>query len=132
MVSFEAQKQELSKAFHFNLLSDAIESSRRAMERAPVDWVSDIRLAWAYGVICGWTEDELEELATLYGWSEATIRQLDSFAKALPPRGMKQIDEVPEKQPGVEWKKLGILVIVLAWIGIVAWLAAVATRIPST
>lgn len=47
-----------------------------AMITHPRDWSLDHRDAWLWGVVIGWDDASLAELATTHGWSEKTVDKL--------------------------------------------------------
>jgi hypothetical protein len=63
--------------------SEALESAAAAMAASPRDWSLDNRDAWAYGIIVGWSEDALAEVAAKHRWSEAEVERLRSLRAEL-------------------------------------------------
>lgn len=51
-------------------------SVEAAIAFSPHDWSAHHRLAWIYGITCGW-DDSLEEVATKFRWSEETVARLE-------------------------------------------------------
>lgn len=41
------------------------------------DWSEDNRLAWVYGIVCGWDDEAMDEVAYLHDWSKETVERLN-------------------------------------------------------
>ncbi|HSD86094.1 MAG TPA: hypothetical protein VLB44_01220 [Kofleriaceae bacterium] len=52
------------------------------------DWTRAADLAWIYGVLVGWSPDDLEELQIRFGWREQTASIIDEHRAALVCAGM--------------------------------------------
>ena len=51
-----------------------------------LDWAARPRDAWVYGIVIGWTEDELVEVAARHGWIPAKVDQLRRLRAAYLER----------------------------------------------
>jgi len=43
------------------------------------DWSEDHRLAWIYGIVCGW--EDYQELQEMHGWDDEAIERLKYLHK---------------------------------------------------
>ena len=66
---------------------DALVAVITASER---DWSRSADLAWIYGVLVGWSEDDLRVLQINFGWREQVIRVIDEHRVALVCAGMAE------------------------------------------
>lgn len=48
----------------------------RVLTTSPRDWSMTHEDAWIYGVVCGWPEDAVEEVAARHRWSPITVDRL--------------------------------------------------------
>lgn len=58
------------------VLERALRDATSAMVTHPRDWAADYRDAWLYGIIVGWDDASLKELADKFRWSEKTVDKL--------------------------------------------------------
>jgi hypothetical protein len=63
--------------------ADAIESARTVMTFSSRDWSANHRDAWLYGIIVGWDDDAISEVARKHGWPPDEIRRLKALHAAL-------------------------------------------------
>ncbi|MCK5641014.1 MAG: hypothetical protein KAJ19_09465, partial [Gammaproteobacteria bacterium] len=59
-----------------DLFYERIQSVGDCMAFSARDWSTDHRDAWLYGVIHGWDEDSLQELAAKHGWEGEPLARL--------------------------------------------------------
>lgn len=52
------------------------DSIRRVLTTSPRDWSIAHEDAWIYGIVCGWPEDAIEEVAARHRWSPITVDRL--------------------------------------------------------
>jgi hypothetical protein len=72
--------------------NNPLKSIEIAISLSPHDWSSHHRLAWIYGIACGWDDESLSALAKKYRWTSETIARLrslrskyQSMSDAIPP-----------------------------------------------
>jgi hypothetical protein len=53
-----------------------MESIEHTLAFASKDWSLDKNDAWVYGVVLGWDDDALLELAEKFGWTDAQVARL--------------------------------------------------------
>lgn len=63
--------------------ADALESAGNCMAFHPRDWAADRRDAWLWGVVVGWDEESLAELAAKHGWPADEVERLRRLRAAL-------------------------------------------------
>lgn len=67
---------------------DPKESLRTTLAFSVDDWGSSRAMAWTWGIIEGWDDDAMAELAVAFGWDAATTARLNRLHDrfdALPP-----------------------------------------------
>lgn len=52
------------------------ESVENCMTFHARDWSLNKRDAWMYGIVCGWDDESMPEVAALHGWSAAEVERL--------------------------------------------------------
>jgi hypothetical protein len=52
------------------------DSMATAMAASPRDWSLAKDTAWLYGIVCGWDEPALKEVAKRHGWDRVTVARL--------------------------------------------------------
>lgn len=57
------------------------------------DWSEDKRLAWIYGIVFGWEDDE-KEIQNKFSWSDDDIKRLNKLHKEW--KALKHLLEVSE------------------------------------
>lgn len=62
---------------------DALESVKRSLTFHPMDMSSDKRMAWIYGILVGWDEASLAEMAKKHGWAPDDVQKLEEHHKAI-------------------------------------------------
>ena len=67
-----------------------LESVETAIAFSPHDWSSHHRMAWIYGITCGWDDEALVEMMQQHGWTGEAVSRL--------------------KRLHIKWKKLHKLV----------------------
>lgn len=73
------------------------------------DWGATRAMAWVWGIINGWDDDAMKELAEQHGWNEATIARLNRLHAAflsdsVSDRESNQRDEPPDRaQDALMW-----------------------------
>ncbi|WP_242242695.1 hypothetical protein [Bacillus cereus group sp. BfR-BA-01309] len=60
-------------------LKEIMNSLDRAISFSPHDWSSHHRLAWIYGIICGWDDASLNGLQEKFSWDNEAIERLKSY-----------------------------------------------------
>lgn len=63
--------------------AEALQSAGDCLAFHPRDWSVDRRDAWLWGVIVGWDQDSLWELAAKHGWSAEEVERLQGLHAAL-------------------------------------------------
>jgi hypothetical protein len=53
-----------------------LDSISTAIAFTPHDWSTHHRMAWIYGIACGWDEESLAELTEKHGWKPETVERL--------------------------------------------------------
>ena len=53
-----------------------LDSISTAIAFTPLDWSTHHRMAWIYGIACGWDEESLAELTEKHGWKPDTVERL--------------------------------------------------------
>ena len=53
-----------------------LDSISTAIAFTPHDWSTNHRMAWIYGIACGWDEESLAELTEQHGWKPETVERL--------------------------------------------------------
>lgn len=66
-----------------NPLKDALGSAADAMAFSSRDWAANHRDAWLYGIIVGWPDDALAEVAAKHQWPSAEIERLRRLRQAV-------------------------------------------------
>lgn len=61
----------------------ALNSARNTMTLSTKDWSVDRASAWVYGILVGWEDDQLVELAQRHGWPDSEVLRLDGYHRAL-------------------------------------------------
>lgn len=56
--------------------SEAFASLEAVMATDPRDWSLCSRSSWIYGIVFGWSEEALREVARLHNWSEESVEDL--------------------------------------------------------
>jgi hypothetical protein len=64
-------------------LRGLLDHARRMMARSPLDWSVDHRDAWLWGVVVGWDDASIAELAPKHGWSEENVATLRAARETL-------------------------------------------------
>jgi hypothetical protein len=64
-------------------MKEILESIYNAIVFSPHDWASHHRLAWIYGIICGWNDECFEEFKNEYNWDDETINKLKSYHEEI-------------------------------------------------
>ena len=64
-------------------LSEAIDSMRATVARMSRDMASDHRDAWVYGILFGWGDAALAELAKQHGWTFDEVAKLRRLSAAI-------------------------------------------------
>lgn len=67
--------------------SDAIKAVHMCIVRHPRDWGADSRDAWIWGVIVGWDDESLVELAETHRWSSDDVARLRAMRAAIESLG---------------------------------------------
>lgn len=62
---------------------DPREALRRAMSFAVDDWGSSRAMAWVWGIVNGWEDDAMAELAAEYSWDAETIARVRRLHRAF-------------------------------------------------
>jgi hypothetical protein len=70
------------------LLKEIIESIYDAIVFSPHDWGGHPRLAWIYGIICGWNDECFEEFKNEYDWDDETIERLKNYHEEIKKLGI--------------------------------------------
>ena len=60
-----------------------VEQLQRALAYSSRDWGASVDLAWIYGIISGWDDDSLSELASKYDWTQDDLILLKITHKRL-------------------------------------------------
>lgn len=47
----------------------------------PHDWSQHHRMAWIYGIVCGWDGEALDDVARLHGWRADEVARLQRLHK---------------------------------------------------
>ncbi len=72
-----------------DLLADvysALDSARTTMTLSSQDWSTASDVAWLYGILVGWSDEEgdaLPSLALRFGWSPADVERLKVLRAAV-------------------------------------------------
>lgn len=64
-------------------LKEALESVGASMSFHPRDWSRDHRDAWVYGIVNGWSQEALQELAQAHKWKPETVQRLQRLRAAV-------------------------------------------------
>jgi hypothetical protein len=71
-------------------IQDALKSLHDTIVFGARDWSEDERLAWIYGIVVGWendnpdsTENAMAELVTKFRWDNETVTRLRSLHKVI-------------------------------------------------
>ncbi len=56
--------------------STPLDEARAAMAFHPRDWAADHRDAWVWGIVVGWGDEGLGEVAAKHGWSAEKVARL--------------------------------------------------------
>lgn len=57
-------------------ISAALTSLRNTMASDPRDWAAERRDAWLYGVLVGWSDEAMKEVAAGHGWNEYRVKRV--------------------------------------------------------
>lgn len=60
-----------------------LDEARAAMAFHPRDWAADHRDAWAWGIVVGWGDDGLAEVAAKHGWPDEKVARLRALHEAM-------------------------------------------------
>ena len=60
-----------------------VESLRDTLAFSVDDWGSSRAMAWVWGIVNGWDEDAMSDLARLFGWDTATTERLNRLHAAF-------------------------------------------------
>jgi hypothetical protein len=63
------------------------ESLKDTLAFSPDDWGDSRAMAWVYGIILGWDDEVLTELAQQFRWSAAAIERLRVLHAAFEEAG---------------------------------------------
>jgi hypothetical protein len=58
-----------------------LESVHDAIVFDVIDWTTTKRMAWIWGVVCGWDEESMAELVRKYHWDADTVARLERLHK---------------------------------------------------
>jgi hypothetical protein len=47
------------------------------------DWAATRAMAWVWGIVCGWDDDAMAELAETFRWDETTTARLNRLHAAF-------------------------------------------------
>ena len=72
---------------------DPRESLRDTLAFSVDDWASTRAMAWVWGIIDGWDEDAMADLAEQYGWDAATVARLNRLHTAFDRLLLAPVDE---------------------------------------
>jgi hypothetical protein len=64
-------------------LRQALSSAHTVMTTHSRDWARDRSDAWLYGIVVGWDEASLVELAQKFEWPEAQVERLRMLRAAV-------------------------------------------------
>ncbi|HLS01708.1 MAG TPA: hypothetical protein VK054_06960 [Beutenbergiaceae bacterium] len=67
----------------WDVLSGALCMASLKAARYPGDWSQDHRLAWIYGLLCGWDDESLSEIAKRHNWEQGLVDNLRRYRKAV-------------------------------------------------
>ncbi len=92
------KEADTKKTGKTNVISKAtenpLESIFRTMTLTLKDWGADGRSAWIYGIVCGWSEEDLKNLALSHNWNKNAVERLKrlnaEFKKLLNIQNQKQ------------------------------------------
>ena len=60
-----------------------VKSLRDTLAFSVDDWGSSRAMAWVWGIVNGWDEDAMSDLARLFGWDTATTERLNRLHAAF-------------------------------------------------
>lgn len=73
---------------------DPFESLSATLAFSVDDWSATRAMAWVWGIIEGWDDESMAELAAQFGWDEATTARLnrlhEAFRAAAPVPGRRE------------------------------------------
>ena len=52
-----------------------------AIAFTPHDWSEDHRMAWIYGIACGWSDEAMAELKKKHCWDDETVERLQRLRR---------------------------------------------------
>jgi len=67
------------------------------------DWAENHRLAWIYGIVCGW--DEYQEFKDRFGWDDETIDRLKHLRKQYQKANVAYTRRLKEGKRKIFWEK---------------------------
>jgi hypothetical protein len=76
-----------------NETENPLESLRYAVAFSSMDWSTEKRNAWIYGIICGWDNDCFAEFNKKFGWSRETFDRLTRLHERFASMEGVKIDE---------------------------------------
>ena len=56
---------------------DPREALRATLAFSVDDWAATRAMAWVWGIVEGWDDEAMDELASKFGWDEATTARLN-------------------------------------------------------
>lgn len=87
-VALPSYEQALAQFAVIGAAGDALVSLMSTMATSARDWSASNDVAWLYGIVCGWDDSALPEVAARHGWHEPKIERLrtlrSGFVRALP------------------------------------------------
>ena len=66
-----------------NEFSETADSMRTVMSTHVRDWATNKRDAWLWGIVCGWNDEAMSEVAQKFSWDKQTVARLRRYRKAF-------------------------------------------------
>ena len=64
-------------------MSDVAVSLKSCLVFHARDWAADKRDAWLWGIVCGWDEAAMTEVAAKFGWPTTEVQRLNELHAAF-------------------------------------------------
>ena len=65
------------------MIASSLKSLETTITTSPRDWSLDGHDAWTYGILVGWSDLRLHDLAARFGWSLEDVAQVKSMHASL-------------------------------------------------
>ena len=70
--------------------SDPIDALKNTLAFSVDDWATTRAMAWVWGIVLGWDDESMVELAERHGWSDGAVARLRGLHAAFDTLGIQE------------------------------------------